>query len=75
VHTQEQQRRLQQHGRLEPLFDRLAENFAFKSPEDVVARLEFLEDDKLSSLDELIRVRSDRKKRKTTQAVINHSPQ
>jgi hypothetical protein len=54
---QEQQRRLQQHSRLEPLFDRLAENFAFKSPEDVVARLEFLEDEKLSSLDELIRVR------------------
>lgn len=58
LYMQEQQRRLEQHGRLEPLFDRLAENFAFNSPEDVVARLEFLEDDKLSSLDELIRVRN-----------------
>ncbi|KAF5843208.1 hypothetical protein DUNSADRAFT_884 [Dunaliella salina] len=55
--VQEQQRRLQQHTQLEPIFDRLAENFAFKSPEDVVARLEFLEDEKLGSLDELIRVR------------------
>lgn len=45
----EAQRRLQQHARLEPLFDRLAETFVFKTPEEVVERLEFLEDDKVGA--------------------------
>lgn len=51
----ENQRRLQQHTRLEPLFDRLAEAFVFKNPEEVLDRLEFLEDDKLGTFDQLIR--------------------
>jgi hypothetical protein len=33
-----------------------AEAFVFKSPEEVVERLELLEDDKLGSFDQLLRV-------------------
>ncbi|KXZ42243.1 hypothetical protein GPECTOR_176g224 [Gonium pectorale] len=55
----EAQRRLAQHGRLEPLFDRLAEAFTFSSPEEVVARLEFLEDDKLGTFDQLLRTQEE----------------
>lgn len=44
------------HERLEPLFDQLAEKFVFKNPQDVVDRLEFLENDKLGNMDLLIRV-------------------
>ncbi|GMH32591.1 hypothetical protein BSKO_00425 [Bryopsis sp. KO-2023] len=53
------QRRLQMHTKLEPLFDRLAETFVFKSPEEVVDRLEFLENDKLGNMDLLIRAQED----------------
>ncbi|CAD7699012.1 unnamed protein product [Ostreobium quekettii] len=58
----EHQRRLQLHARLEPVFDRLAEKFVFKNPEEVVDRLEFLENDKLGTMDLLLRARL----RKTT---------
>ncbi|GLI69966.1 hypothetical protein VaNZ11_014712 [Volvox africanus] len=53
------QRRLAQHSKLEPLFDRLAECFTFSSPEEVVARLEFLEDDKLGTFDQLLRTQEE----------------
>ncbi|EFJ43468.1 hypothetical protein VOLCADRAFT_96325 [Volvox carteri f. nagariensis] len=53
------QRRLAQHSKLEPLFDRLAECFTFNSPEEVVARLEFLEDDKLGTFDQLLRTQEE----------------
>lgn len=56
VREVEAQRRLAQHSKLEPLFDRLAECFTFSNPEEVVARLEFLEDDKLGTFDQLLRV-------------------
>lgn len=48
-------RRLAVSSRLDPLFDRLAESFDFRSPEEVVARLEHLEDDKLGASEELAR--------------------
>ena len=50
----ENQRRLQQHTRLEPLFERLAEAFTFQSPEAVLDRLELLEDDKMGTFDQLL---------------------
>lgn len=49
-------RRLDMHERLDPLFNRLAETFVFKSPEEVIDRLEFLESDKLGKMDLLTRV-------------------
>ncbi|GFR39845.1 hypothetical protein Agub_g341 [Astrephomene gubernaculifera] len=55
----EAQRRLAQHSKLEPLFDRLAETFTFSSPEEVAARLEFLEDDKLGTFDQLLRTQEE----------------
>ncbi|KAJ9518538.1 hypothetical protein QJQ45_018551 [Haematococcus lacustris] len=64
VHAQtsrelESMRRLQQHARLEPLFDKLAESFVFNSPEEVIARLELLEDDKLGTFDQLLRTQEE----------------
>ncbi|KAG2449011.1 hypothetical protein HYH02_005765 [Chlamydomonas schloesseri] len=59
VREVEAQRRLAQHSKLEPLFDRLAECFTFSNPEEVVARLEFLEDDKLGTFDQLLRTQEE----------------
>ncbi|GAX84026.1 hypothetical protein CEUSTIGMA_g11450.t1, partial [Chlamydomonas eustigma] len=55
----ENQRRLQLHNRLEPVFDRLAEAFTFQSPEEVLDRLELLEDDKLGSFDQLLQTQEE----------------
>ncbi|KAG1659895.1 hypothetical protein FOA52_006601 [Chlamydomonas sp. UWO 241] len=55
----ENQRRLQQHSRLEPLFDRLAESFSFQTPEQVLDRLELLEDDRLGTFDQLLQTQDE----------------
>lgn len=55
----ENQRRLAMFTRLEPLFDRLAERFTFRTPGEVVDRLEFLENDKLGTMDQLIRAQEE----------------
>eukprot|EP00854_Cymbomonas_tetramitiformis_P023288 gene23288-28183_t len=39
----EYQRKLSMFERLEPIFNNLAEQFSFETPQEVVARLEFLE--------------------------------
>eukprot|EP00955_Chlamydomonas_euryale_P035860 350255-Chlamydomonas_euryale.AAC.16 len=55
----ENQRRLQQHSQLEPLFDRLAEQFSFSTPEQVLDRLELLEDDRLGTFDQLLQTQDE----------------
>ena len=48
------ERRLQQHTKLEPLFDRLQENFSYSTPEQVIERLQLLEDDRLGTFGSLL---------------------
>jgi len=51
----EHQRKLRVFTRLEPIFSSLAESFNFESPDEVVNRLEFLENQSLHSIDQLIK--------------------
>ncbi len=53
----QQQRQLAQAEHLAPLFERLGERFTFRTPEEVLDRLELLEGDQLGAMDQLQRVR------------------
>eukprot|EP00798_Chlamydomonas_sp_ICE-L_P015294 gene15294-21378_t len=55
VREVENNRRLQQHVGLQPLFDQMAERFAYSSAQEVVDKIEFMENDKLGSFDLLLR--------------------